>query len=548
MDKITDSIALPSQKNIVRFFKSFDLPHIVCIKVNQSKFLVNSLLLVLHSSVFEDMIYSGAEEITLHESLQFSGAEDMLYQSLLFLHGETVNICLGQISNLYHFASVYKIKSIQERCEKSFVNLLQDVETYVRFVTEWFLNRTSCWSKDLIINNSKSIIELLTSSENLTTIMKTLRSESHIQNSSLVSAMFPCTDMINLFYIEVLKKLTEPSNAIGLENSTDYKTILTHSIFPKKPNVLSSVVEEAALQIQNTENLTNKELVAETSNENTDLKSNSTFSCSEREGNLLNVSFDSSLAIHVPAKEIDSESIVNTKTGSSSNTSCDKFLSALSPERDLMLSFDVTGKAFLSLTFANFIELSKTIQRRYDHSYFKIDVFLSWILLKQYHINDKEYSTFCSSFNSRILAREYMIDVKQALSNIQKSSRIINCSDYEGGTFFVLSKIMPRSYVQTQIKGGVIKLRDADCQLGSCKAKTHKLQISVQLKKVRDDSAKVLPNSCNHNKIIHFYLLGLSQDLFVENIISLKVLTKAEIIKACNLYPNFVLKVIYRQD
>ena len=80
MDKITDSIALPSQKNIVRFFKSFDLPHIVCIKVNQSKFLVNSLLLVLHSSVFEDMIYSGAEEITLHESLQFSGAEDMLYQ------------------------------------------------------------------------------------------------------------------------------------------------------------------------------------------------------------------------------------------------------------------------------------------------------------------------------------------------------------------------------------------------------------------------------------------------------------------------------------
>ena len=141
-----------------------------------------------------------------------------------------------------------------------------------------------------------------------------------------------------------------------------------------------------------------------------------------------------------------------------------------------------------------------------------------------------------------------MIDVKQALSNIQKSSRIINCSDYEDGTFFVLSKIMPRSYVQTQIKGGVIKLRDADCQLGSCKAKTHKLQISVQLKKVRDDSAKVLPNSCNHNEIIHFYLLGLSKDLFVENIISLKVLTKAEIIKACNLYPHFVLKVIYRQD
>ena len=78
--------------------------YVSCVDV----YMINSVLLVLHSPVFEDLIYSGAEEIILDQSLQFPGAEMMIYQCLLYLYGDTVTINLDQVLNIHHFASVYK--------------------------------------------------------------------------------------------------------------------------------------------------------------------------------------------------------------------------------------------------------------------------------------------------------------------------------------------------------------------------------------------------------------------------------------------------------
>ncbi len=60
---------------------------------------MNSIILVLHSSVFEDLIYAGADEIMLDDSLQFPGAEEMLHNCLLYLHGESISVHLPQSTN-----------------------------------------------------------------------------------------------------------------------------------------------------------------------------------------------------------------------------------------------------------------------------------------------------------------------------------------------------------------------------------------------------------------------------------------------------------------
>ena len=181
----SSNVRLPNQKNIIKFFKSFDIAQVVYLQVNQSKFSVNSILLVLHSQVFEDLIYSGAEEITLDDSLQFPGAEVMLHQCLLYLYGKTVNIDLSHIVNIYHFASVYKIPAMQELCEESFMKIVLNVETFIAFLSKWMtIDGRSCSCKALVIKNSMNVVQFLTSSENLSTILKLIRSERYSHDSS----------------------------------------------------------------------------------------------------------------------------------------------------------------------------------------------------------------------------------------------------------------------------------------------------------------------------------------------------------------------------
>ena len=568
MDENAPSISLPDQKNIVKFFKSFDVAQIVCIKVNKSKFLVNSVLLVLHSPVFEELIYGGAEEIVLDESLQFPDADTVLHQCLLYLYGDTVNISLKQIPKIYLFATLYKIKSLQKQCEQTFIEHLTTVEKYMELLSEWSSNGRGIRYKDLIIKNSVHVIMLMTSPKAFPTILKIIRSESNIHYTFSISAMLPCQDMLDSFYTIMTKKITEPSDAIQLN-------LIKNKYYSFLPFTVPSKTDEN----HNDDSDSN-----DSSMENSDLLDSDTvgkeFKSKKTEFIIEKLTSSSTVATDVSSPEYntevnncnkklaDKEPHQNFDSCSKASSSCDKPTSISSSNSKSDLTSDVTQVkdfskleseeriALLSLCFADVIELLKTVQQQDDiRKYVKIDLALTWVHFKKYEINNNSYSKFFASFNNTILAREYLFDIKKVLWNVGASSHVIEFKKHQDETFCVSSKVMPQSYVQTRIKyNGTIGLQDIDCKLGSCKLDNHKLNIFVLLKKTWNDSATVSPKQRNgysgqihQQNIVHVYLLGVNEDLSVKSI-SLKVLTKAEIIQFCKQYPNFVLKVVYCQQ
>ena len=89
----TTSVKIPNQKDLSKFQTSQDLSHSVIIHVRQSHFRVNSLILALHSSVFERLLFSGLDEIEIETSLQkLENIEEAVYTSILILHGKDVQV------------------------------------------------------------------------------------------------------------------------------------------------------------------------------------------------------------------------------------------------------------------------------------------------------------------------------------------------------------------------------------------------------------------------------------------------------------------------
>ena len=576
MDEITAScsspyLRLPNQKNIVKFFRSFDIAQVVCIKVNQSRFLVNSVLLVLHSPVFEDLIYSGAEEIILDHSLQFPGAEMMIYQCLLYLYGDTVTINLDQVLNIHHFASVYKIKSMREQCEKSFVGLLTGFDTYLGCLTEWFSNKKGHWYKSLIMRSSDKLIKFLTSSENLPAVLDIIQSESDM-NDSLITKMLPCQDMFDIFYSKIIAKVTEPLDQIKLN--------LLKAKYCGSPVVLSKTRDCAtgskpsptkdfiSVSVETDTSAADKDILDSTAGLGGHVK-------------LSPATMSSNVSKNVICWEKNTKSVDNNELLAKQSDAYDSHIkicpalstmSCVANKKDLSLdlqmnkstevedsprvSFPTELRPLLLLSFADILKIAQTIRKGDVKNYLKIDLILTWVFHKKFQMNSNNFTKLCANLGHKSLSREYALDLEEVLSIAQKST-CVDFKDKHDNAFVIASKIIPQKLVLNYIRhNGSIFLTDTEdvCRLGSCKIVNHQLELFVLLKKSSKDVAAVLPipfkaKGTIHSKhIIHFYLLALDKSLYVENIISLKVLTKDEILSACRQYPNFVLKIVFRQE
>ena len=106
-----------TQKNITKYFRNFDIAQVVIINVNRSKFLINSIILALHSSVFDDLIFSGAKEITLHPVLHSFDSINVIRDCLLFIHGESIELKLSNVHYVCLFAAIYQIDTLWEHCK-----------------------------------------------------------------------------------------------------------------------------------------------------------------------------------------------------------------------------------------------------------------------------------------------------------------------------------------------------------------------------------------------------------------------------------------------
>ncbi|KAL5260634.1 hypothetical protein ACHWQZ_G010698 [Mnemiopsis leidyi] len=89
-DPTPSSLSIPNQRNLKSFLTNPKLPHIVCLSVKESNFLVNSIVLCLHSSVFESDISalaSGDHTLLLHKDLiHVDDIESTIRDCLEYMH------------------------------------------------------------------------------------------------------------------------------------------------------------------------------------------------------------------------------------------------------------------------------------------------------------------------------------------------------------------------------------------------------------------------------------------------------------------------------
>ena len=128
-DKV--DLNLAEQKDLSKFQTSQDLPHTVTVHVVESHFRVNSLILALHSPVFENLIFSGLDDIKIDESLaKLPNFEEAFYTCLLFLHGKNVSVKQDVLELCFGFAVVYEIDCLQKLCLKQFPEFVKDGEGF----------------------------------------------------------------------------------------------------------------------------------------------------------------------------------------------------------------------------------------------------------------------------------------------------------------------------------------------------------------------------------------------------------------------------------
>ena len=510
-------IASPYQKSVIKFFRSFELPQVVCLKINQSKIYVNSVILALHSPVFEEIILEGNDEITLESSLHYPGAEPSIQLCLQFIHGDEVKISLDQIPILYHFASVYKIKSMEEQCVECFMEYVQHINVYITALKNWTSKEATAsdWYKKIVLGNSHQVIKCLTSNQSIPVVLNLIRDVNSC-GSSMIPLMMPSQEMINDFLMIMRKKVTLPLDAVQL-NLMKSKYCSGAKVSPMhSADVLR--IEENSKELADEKYLhnTNLENIESSHREAIEVEASATHECNEL----------ASTASATCSREKNSE-FFNSKNFSK------------------LVTEDKNRQNLLSLSFSDILVLAQTIERNTAPNYLKLDIIITWVLLKKFQLDDNLNKKLFSSFNNAAVSSEFLLDMKEVFS----VSGNTNCptTNSRDKTYSVSSKIMTQEEIRKQIKeNGSINLSDQICNVSSCQIDNHRLNFKVLLKKNMNDLCRVLSNDDVHSDmIVHIYLLALDESLFVHGIISLKVLTKGEIMRICNQYHNFVVKVIY---
>eukprot|EP00116_Pleurobrachia_bachei_P001181 sb/3461443/ len=148
----TTGVKIPNQKDLSKFQTSHDLSHSVILHVGQSHFRVNSLILALHSSVFERLLFSGLDEIEIETSLQrLENIEEAVYTSILILHGKDVQVSQIILELCFVFASVYEITILRTLCLERFSSFINTGPSFLSSFLRIASNYPAPWKDTLLL-------------------------------------------------------------------------------------------------------------------------------------------------------------------------------------------------------------------------------------------------------------------------------------------------------------------------------------------------------------------------------------------------------------
>ena len=188
------------------------------------------------------------------------------------------------------------------------------------------------------------------------------------------------------------------------------------------------------------------------------------------------------------------------------------------------------------------------LRSRSDFIYLGIDIFFSLVLLGKLSLQRQLYQSLICSFDNSISA-EFITDVKTVFNSVLKESvSVVSKAGNKKSTLVAIN--LTRDCIKNTVShNGIICTGVFGCQVASCQIQDHTLNIQIFLNKSKSDLTVNMRSSTSANihkrRIQHFYLLALNAKEEPSQLISLKLLSKSEILQSLKNYQKFKLCIIF---
>ena len=538
-------IGLPHQKNVSKFFTNFDIPHVVCLHVNNSQFLVNSVILALNSSVFERLILSGKDKITLQEMEedQADGVEEAVRNCLFYLHGRSIKLEPSNVQHIYKFARAYQIFSLVQDCFRFIVSSFDSVQYQRGF-------------SDFIKQNPHSFCQLFFS--------ECIEASNEVEeNLPLQASSMPTTKIENNFLQLVQRDDFDLRILFDFEfEKMSYNTLFPNpSDFKQFVRCLTKVVREpmdavkiASMMSQYGDTAKEPLLDKEPSADNPSpviptLVSATTAKKTSKTTFNVNLTNDPLKQI----KQSKSTSSVSSETSEHRASSPSRLLTDQKSGKVKNPSLVLGSRKWLGLSVHHVMNcVADIFKQKTGDNHLTIDLIMSWAHLRKFSLN-KVHRLFLGCFDNTLISREFLLDVKETICKNTASGKTFKIKNSKD-CFFV-SETFTSEVLIAIIKGnGILSISNPSekCEVKGCIIKDHKIQIGVKLNKsayeIRSNQlfSLLYQSEISHkDNIVHYYLLALDVDFYIDQLFSLRVLGKDELLKLIKPYSHFTLKVLF---
>ena len=529
--------SLPNQRNLKSFLADTKLPHIVCLSVKESNFLVNSVVLCLHSSVFENDILTltpGDHKILLHEDLNhMEGIESIVRGCLEYMHGEKIRLTQTNVYNFFKFARIYNIAPLLSSCEafvESYLNgfgiltlikHISDIDklrassTYIRKNCDKIIEGILSEQCISIICDMKSNIEFLKLlvkhclSKCGGDLLLLLVHSDEFSNNSLLdfpldklnyTKLFPIFGDFQKFVCFLVTSIQNPASEEHkhmLKRLSLVSKILGHRI---EPNVKNSVQLKFA-----------PNLFPEVSSETTIHESS-----------------------RVPNGNI-------TSFMEKSSSCCADIMPKIKKSNDTLSMQEL------------FIELDHHVKRNTLGDYYRMELFLGWILGKKCTFDITTLKYFLNTFNFRLLNKTFFEENLRTYFLFFDPFEVDNFINelYDHDSFFLIQRELNLEDLQSSIvrSGNILSPGSSPCLVKRCDGKNHTIgTISIKLRSSPEDQSYGLVRKDQHQKLLHHYYMTLfDKNMTFSGVISLKILSKADVLDIIRSYSYFRINLIYKK-
>ena len=572
-------LVLPNQTNLGRFLTDSSIPQIVCIPVNESKFLVNSIVLSLNSSVLKEQILKlSPEDHTLlldEDLLSIPVIESVVRDCLEYLHGESISLSFGNVHYFCKFATVYKINHLISTC-KVFIEehvgcltIQELLENYSDF-DEANIHRSP--SAYYIEKNCDRIIKDIISVDGSPIICGLQENVQFLKFLVKSSSSKNCGKLLLL-----LTKSEQFDSNFLLDFPLDrlnYKDVFPiFADFQKFMKLLITSVKDTAL-VKNKSLLKRLCLVSRILGNDTQsklevsLSSNFRFETSDQclvetsslSPIVINGGTITSIDVAVKASGTKAVLVENKSQAicTSNDASDPKWLRNFLRE---IPAYDtkVKRKKKVEIMLEEIcIELDQQVRRNRLGDYYRVELFLGWVLKEELKLDIALYERFLKSFNFMKLSKTFLKDSWSLCSLFYKSfqENRLKCLDElsNDNNFFVIQRKLSSAEIQKSIisSGNIVLPGTSLCLINKCDTKDHSGhhtigKISIKLRVSTEDQSCGLIRKNQHQKDLeHYYMTLFDKDLTFSGLISVKILTKNDILTIVKNYSYFFITLIYK--